>query len=224
MIFGSVFGGFSLMSNSNVVGAKRLAGQGQGTPCNKAEDREAKLLSICKSWRIDLDGNPAEERESLGKNRKPEVEANSFFLKKTHTSWPKKKNAYMGKTNSIQNLLFETSAWPKMAALPEGPACCWPSSLAVACELEGLACQGRDPGINPSCQTTKIWNSSMYTLLTFFFEGYPQHPSVHFLNFWNTLGLMVVLQPFMKQLKLHFSHFTAPTTWKIWQNFIANRN
>ena len=39
---------------------QRLAGQGQGTPCNKAEDREAKLLSICKSWRIDSDGNPAE--------------------------------------------------------------------------------------------------------------------------------------------------------------------
>ena len=130
----------------------------------------------------------------------------------------------MGKKNPMQNLLFETSAWPKMAALPEGPACCWPSSLAVACELEGLACQGRDPGINPSCQTTKIWNSSMYTLLTFFLRA--TRNTLQFISWTSDIlwGLMVVLQHFIKQLKLHFSHFTSPTTWKCWQNFIANRN
>lgn len=154
------------------------------------------------------------------KNRKPEVEANCF-LKKTHILIQEKEGWHGEKESNAEFVLWNF-------CLTKNGSPSWRPSLLLTkftCSSLRIGRTGVSRS-GPSCRTKKfgILRCTLYTLRTFFLRAIQN--TLQFISWTSEIrwGLMVVLYHFMKQLKLHFSHFTAPTTWKIWQNFIANRN
>ena len=195
---------------------QRLAGQGQGTPCNKAEDREAKLLSICKSWRIDSAWEIRRKKENRSKKQEAWSWSKLFFWKNTHILTQEKKQRLHGENESNAEFVL----WN--FCLTENGSPSWRPSLLLTkftCSSlrigrTGVSRSGpRNQSQLPNNKNLRFFDVHVTYL---FFEGYPKHPSVHFLNFWNTLGSYGGVATFNETTEVALLPFHCANDLKVW--------